>query len=53
MRLRADTFTAEVAGNPGAMRPVVLHLGPLLVSMTTAEARALADQLHDTAEAEG
>ncbi|MDV7101656.1 hypothetical protein R4227_16415 [Gordonia amicalis] len=51
--MRVHGFTGDVrikASAATADRPVVLQLGGLRLSCTTAEARDLADALHDLAD---
>lgn len=50
MRLHARDVAPTVRTDRTARRPVILHLARLTFTMTTAEARALADQLHDAAD---
>lgn len=52
MRLRLTTpqVAPNVTVGNDPRRPVVAHLGGLTLYMSRAQARALADQLHDTAD---
>ncbi|REE74381.1 hypothetical protein C8E05_3816 [Rhodococcus wratislaviensis] len=50
MRLLTRNLAAEVSTDPAANRPITLRFAGLHVVMTAAEARALADELHDAAE---
>lgn len=50
MRLHARNLDPHVHIDRGAHRTVVLRFAGLRIAMTPTEARALADQLHDTAD---
>lgn len=50
MRLHARNMTPDVFLHQPARRTVVLRFAGLRITMTPTEARALADQLHDTAD---
>lgn len=51
MKLTARSARAVVEPEPGATRPVLLRFAGLHFAMTLTEARTLADQLHDAADA--
>lgn len=50
MRLHARNLAPEVFLDKYAHRTVVLRFAGLRLTMTATEARALADQLHDSAD---
>lgn len=50
MKLHARNVTPDVFLDQQARRGIVLRFAGLRITMTATEARALADQLHDTAD---
>lgn len=50
MKLRARNIRPEVLTDQDATRPVLIRLCGLWLALTAAEARILADELHDAAD---